>query len=110
MRQFQNLSERAHYITAPDFGFITGSIATSNSFGVALQVTPGVVQIATKGSWAGTITIQFSPDNISWYDIQSSAVNLVDTMNLGMKCYLKVGFKTASYTSGTMNWLLGQGY
>lgn len=111
MRNYTNLSERAHFVTAPDFNFLTGSITTANSFGTALYATPGVAQIATTGAWAGTLTLQLSPDNTSWYDIENYvSVNVVDTLNLGMKCYLRVGFKAASYTSGTVNWMIGQGY
>ena len=111
MRSFSNLSERAHYCQAPDFSFLTGSITTANSFGTALQVSPGVAQIATTGTWAGTMTLQLSPDNSGWYDIENYvSINVVDTINLGMKCYLRVGFKSASYTSGTVNWMIGQGY
>jgi hypothetical protein len=110
MRNFTNLSERSHFVTAPDLGIFTGSIATSNSFSTSLNVTPGVAQFAIKGTWAGTATLQLSPDNTNWYDIQDYTTNVVDTVSLGMKCYLRVGFKASAYTSGTADWLLGQGY
>jgi hypothetical protein len=110
MRNFTNLSERSHFVTAPDLNIITGAITTSNSFSQSLYMAPGIGSVATYGSWTGSFTIQLSGDNATWFDVESFTANLAKTITVGFKSYFRVGFKAAAYTGGTVNYILGQGY
>lgn len=110
MRTFTNLSERAHYVTSPDYNIVTGTLATDNSFSTALYMAPGIGSIATYGTWAGSLTVQMSHNNSTWYDVESFIANFAKTITVGFKSYFRVGFKGATHTSGTANYLIGQGY
>ena len=108
MRTFTNLSERAHYCTSPDYGVLTGTLLTANGFSNGIQMTPHAGVVATRGTWAGVITVQFSTDNATWFTLATYTANFSKTIDLGMKAYFRVGM--LSHTSGTANYLLGMGY
>ena len=110
MRNFTNLSERAHFVTSPDYNVVTGTLATDNGFSTALHMAPGIASIATYGTWVGTLTVQMSPNNTTWYDVESFTANFAKTITVGFKSYFRVGFKGATRTSGTANYMIGQGY
>ena len=110
MRTFTNLSERAHFCAAPDLGILTGTLATDSAFSAVLYMAPGVGSIATYGTWAGTLTVQMSPNNTTWYDVESFTANFARTINVGFKSYFRVGFKGSTHTSGTANYMISQGY
>ena len=110
MRQFTNLSERSHYCQAPDFGLMTGTLATDNAFSTSIQMSPGIGMVATRGTWAGSITVQISDNNSTWYDVEIFTTNFAKTLNIGFKSYVRVGFNGSSHTSGTATYVLGQGY
>lgn len=107
---FINMKDKANFVLAPSLNFKTGTLATDNAFGTALDVAPGLAAIATSGTWAGTLTVQMSQNNSDWFDVESFTANFAKTINVGMKCYFRVGFKGSTHTSGTVNYLLGQGY
>jgi len=104
------MKDKANFVTAPNFDSKTGTLATDNAFGTVLEVVPGVAAIATSGTWAGTLTVQMSQNNSTWFDVESFTANFARTINVGMKSYFRVGFKGATHTSGTANYILGQGY
>jgi len=110
MRNFTNLSERSHFVTAPDLGILTGSLTTPGGFSDGLHMAPGIGSVATSGTWTGSITVQMSQDNSTWFDIQSFTGNFARTLTIGFKSYVRVGFKAAAWTGGTAKYILGQGY
>jgi len=77
-------------------------ISAQNTF------TPSVVvsrdrsfDILVAGSFAGTVTVQVSHDDTTWYDIKSYTVPTFETGDLGSTWYVRAGVKTGDYTSGT---------
>lgn len=110
MREFKNLSERANFVTSPDLGILTGSLITDNSFSGSLHMAPGIGSVATRGTWVGSLTVQMSPDNTNWFDVETFTANFAKTINVGYKSYFRVGFKGSAHTSGTANYVIAQGY
>jgi hypothetical protein len=105
-----NLRDKANFVAAPALNKVTGSLATDSGFSTSLQMAPGLGSIATSGTWAGTLTVQLSSDNATWFDVESFTANFNRTINAGFKSYFRVGFKGSSHTSGTVNYMIAQGY
>jgi hypothetical protein len=103
-----NMQDRANFATAPSFEVTTGSLLTANSFSSGIEFAPHSGIVATRGTWAGTMFVQCSIDNATWFDLATYSVNFVKSIDLGIKAYCRVGFKS-SYSSGTAVYLVGQG-
>lgn len=80
------------------------ALSAANSF-----ITPVLKQgdvgfdVAVSGTFVGTITVQISKDQSTWIDIETlNAVNTI-TGKLGTAWYIRAGFKSGAYTSGTAN-------
>lgn len=85
-------------VTAEDTG--TGSIFVQG-VGVDRRFT-----ILITGTWTATVTLQRSPDDASWTDVESYTTNQSKTFNDGFDnaaFYYRLHVKTGDYTSGTVS-------
>lgn len=57
--------------------------------------------VVISGTFVGTVTVQVSKDNITWYDAGSSTVPDVLPTLAYTAWYIRAGIKTGNYTSGT---------
>lgn len=80
------------------------ALSSANSF-----TTPTLRQgdtgfdVVVSGTFSGTITVQISKDQSTWSDIETTTTTGVLTGKLGTAWYVRAGFKTGNYTSGTAN-------
>lgn len=57
--------------------------------------------VLVTGTFVGTITVQISKDNTNWYDVDTLSSAGVLAGLLGTAWYVRAGFKTGAYTSGS---------
>lgn len=112
MRTFTNLQDRANIVTAPDFGYVSGNIATTgtalSTFSSAVQFAPGNMLVGLAGTWTGTVTVFTSPINDNpWFTLETLTSNQAKTVSIGMKSYIKLKYVTS--VTGTLRWGMGQG-
>lgn len=93
---------------------VVKSIAAENTFSNAITVT-GVgtsrqISIDIAGTFVATVTLQRSPDNVTWTDVQTwTTPQHPATYTDGLDnqiIYYRVGVKVGNYTSGTVNLIL----
>ncbi len=79
----------------------TGSIRVTGA-----GVIPRRFNISITGSWSATVTLQRSPDNSAWEDVENYTTNQSKNFNDGLDnsiLFYRLHIKTGNYTSGTAN-------
>lgn len=88
---------------------VDAAFTSDNQFSNAIRITGvGAAQRAfahnITGTWAGTVTLQRSVDNVAWVDVSNYTANEATTAyNDGLDnqiLYYRFGIKTGAYTSG----------
>jgi hypothetical protein len=57
--------------------------------------------VVVAGSFSGTITVQVSKDQSTWYDVQTATTPTVLAGLLGSAWFVRAGFKVGQWTNGT---------
>lgn len=78
------------------------SLTAANTYTtpVLLQAGDGF-DVVVQGTFVGTITAQISKNQSTWVDVDTLATAGILTGSLGSAWYIRAGFKTGAYTSGT---------
>lgn len=83
------------------------SITAENSFTTAVQIA-GWFNVSISGTFSATVTVQRSPDNTNWYDVDSWTAPAEDVGMEPEVMWYRIGVKTGNFTSGTVVVRLGQ--
>jgi hypothetical protein len=84
----------------------SAEIAAQNTFTSAKQLQ-GNFNVSISGTFAATVTVQRSPDNSSWFDVNSVTAPIETTGFEPELMWYRIGVKTGEYTSGTAAVRLG---
>lgn len=84
----------------------TKEISAQNTFSDAVRLN-GYFNISISGTFAATVTVQRSPDNSSWFDVNTYTTAFEGTGYEPEFLWYRVGVKTSEYTSGTVNVRVG---
>lgn len=57
--------------------------------------------VLVSGTFTGTISIQLSKDNATWHTIDTSDAPVIKTGTPASMWFVRAGFATGDYTSGT---------
>ena len=78
------------------------NIAAQNTFTDALlKQTYEGYSVSISGTFVATVTVQRSPDGVTWYDVENyTTAQELDGWN-ATAFYVRAGIKTGGYTSGT---------
>lgn len=85
----------------------TKSISAQNTFSDAVQLE-GYFNLSISGTFSATVTVQRSPDNSAWYDVDTFTAPAEDVGFEPEFMWYRVGVKTGAYTSGTVVIRLGR--
>lgn len=78
------------------------SLSANNSFTPAVLRQAGDgFDVIVSGTFSGTITVQLSKDGSNWYDVDATTVPTVMTGTPATAWYVRAGFKSGAYVSGT---------
>ena len=83
------------------------SILAQNTFTDAVQIT-GWFNVSISGTFSATVTVQRSPDNINWYDVNTFTAPFEGVGMDPEVMWYRVGVKTGAFTSGSVVVRLGQ--
>ena len=84
----------------------SASIAAQNTFTTA-KMLQGDFNVSVSGTFAATVTVQRSPDNSSWFDVNTFTTPIETAGFEPELMWYRVGVKTGDYTSGTAAVRLG---
>lgn len=77
-------------------------ISSGNSFTAAkLKQANNGFDVAVSGSFTGRVTVQLSKDRTNWVDADDTEAPTVMSGRPQTAWYVRAGFKTGDYTSGT---------
>ncbi len=80
------------------------ALSAANTFIPATLIQAGdEFDFSITGTFVGTVTAQISKDQSNWIDVDSLTIPGVLVGSLGSAWYVRAGFKTGAYTSGTAN-------
>jgi hypothetical protein len=78
------------------------TLSAANTFAPAVNKQAKVgYSISIIGTFVGTITLQRSKDGITWVDFASYTVPAELDGEFGTQYYVRAGFKTGGWTSGS---------
>jgi len=84
----------------------SADIAAQNTFTTA-KMLQGDFNVSVSGTFAATVTVQRSPDNSSWFDVNTFTTPIETAGFEPELMWYRVGVKTGDYTSGTAAVRLG---
>jgi len=84
----------------------SASIAAQNTFTTA-KMLQGDFNVSISGTFAATVTVQRSPDNTNWFDVNTFTTPIETAGFEPELMWYRVGVKTGDYTSGTAAVRLG---
>ena len=87
----------------------TASITAQNTFSTPVQLQ-GYFNLSLSGTWAATVTVQRSIDNVSFVDVDTFTGNTEEYGFEPENMFYRVGVKTGEFTSGTVVIRLGREY
>lgn len=85
----------------------TASITTENTFSTAAQLE-GYFNLSISGTFVATVTVQRSPDNSTWQDVDTFTIPSEEVGFDPEFMWYRVGVKTGDFTSGTVVVRLGR--
>ena len=85
---------------------VTQAISAQNTFTDGYRLEGGF-NVSISGAFVATVTVQRSPDNTNWFDVNSFNAPIEVSGSDPEFLYYRVGVKTGDYTSGTVNVRLG---
>lgn len=85
----------------------TASITTENTFSTAAQLE-GYFNLSISGTFVATVTVQRSPDNSTWQDVDTFTTPSEEVGFDPEFMWYRVGVKTGDFTSGTVVVRLGR--
>lgn len=81
----------------------TASLSAQNTFSDPIKVPTGPFRLVLSGTWSATVTLQYSPDNSTWYDSDTFTSNGVwNGEEGGAGGWWRAGVKTGNYASGAV--------
>jgi hypothetical protein len=83
------------------------SITAENQFTTAVRLS-GQFNVSVSGTFSATVTIQRSPDNTNWYDVDTFTAPTEQFGTDPEQMYYRIGVKTGGFGSGTVVVRLGQ--
>jgi hypothetical protein len=106
----EHADERSLFRIASQGQTVTKQISSANDFTNSIRVVgvgnARIFQIILEGTWAGTVTLQFSFDDATWNDTDQVFTANANTSYNDQQddsiIYYRIGFKTGDYTSGTL--------
>lgn len=83
------------------------AIEAQNTFTTAVALS-GYFNVSISGTFVATVTLQRSPDNSNWYDVNSFTAPFEGVVMDPENMFYRIGVKTGNFTSGTVNVRLGK--
>lgn len=78
------------------------SLSAANTFTSPVLRQGGVgFDVTVSGTFSGTVSVQISKDQTTWMSVDSLTAAGVLSGLLGTAWYIRAGFETGAYTSGT---------
>jgi hypothetical protein len=85
----------------------TASITAQNTFSTAAQLE-GYFNLSISGTFVATVTVQRSPDNSTWRDVDTFTAPSEEVGFEPEFMWYRIGVKTGDFTSGTVVIRLGR--
>lgn len=85
----------------------SASITAENTFSDAAKLE-GYFNLSISGTFVATVTVQRSPDNSTWYDVDTFTAPAEEVGFEPEFMWYRVGVKTGGFTSGTVVVRLGR--
>lgn len=82
-------------------------ITSANSFTDAAQLE-GHFNVSISGNFVATVFVQRSPDNVTWYDVESYTDTAERYGFEPENMWYRIGVKSGGYSSGTIVVRLGR--
>jgi len=80
---------------------VTASIDAQNTFSDSIKLSTGF-DVSISGTFAATVVIQRSYDDLSWKDVESFTAPIECSGYQPQSAFYRIGVKTGGYTSGTV--------
>ena len=82
------------------FTSVTADLTGANQFSDSIRII-GPFSLSISGTFAATVTVQRSQDNVAWLDVDTFTAVTETVGNEAVLYYYRAGIKTGEYTSGT---------
>ena len=82
------------------FTSTTAALDGADQYTDSIRVV-GPIALSISGTFVGTVTVQRSQDDATWFDVEAFTAATEKVGNEAVLYYYRVGIKAGEYTSGT---------